>query len=321
MLKKTYGFEYSIVAVSDIVKGSVFCEDGLDEGELLDLVRTETPLDQYSRPGDRCVTGWDSIKTIRDTNATVVCELTYSDIKTGEPAITHVKEAMESGKHVVTSNKGPPALAYRELSRLAIRNGVQFLIEGSVMAGTPLIKMAQNHLAGAHISAIKGILNGTTNFILTEMEKGTSYQSALTQAQNLGYAEADPTADVEGFDALAKVAILAGAVLDEDLKPEAIPVEGITHLTDKDVKTASSRNKRWKLLGQVFRTDDGVKASVGPEMVELSHPLSEVSGPMNAVTFSTDLLGDVTIKGPGAGKEATAFAVLSDLMEIHRRNA
>lgn len=320
-LKSRYGFEYSVVAVSDLQKGSVSCEDGLDEGQLLQLAKSGIPLDQYPPRGHGCVTGWDSVKTIRDTDATVVCELTPTDIETGEPAISHVREALALGKHVVTSNKGPPALAYRELARLASQQGTQFLIEGSVMAGTPLIKMARHHLAGANLSSIKGILNGTTNFILTEMERGMSYESALVQAQEMGYAETDPTADVEGLDALAKVAILAGAVLDEDLKLNAIPIQGITHLTSRDVAAAISRKKRWKLLGQVVRTSRGLEASVGPEMVDLSHPLAEVSGPTNAVTFSTDVLGDVTIKGPGAGKEATGFAVLSDLLEIHRHTA
>ncbi|MFQ6675632.1 MAG: homoserine dehydrogenase [Fidelibacterota bacterium] len=319
VLENRYGFTYRIVAVSDLLKGSVYSEEGLDEARLLELVRSGTSLNEYSAGGGSCVTGWDSLKTIKETNASVICELTYTDIKTGQPAITHVREALSSGKHVVTSNKGPPALAYRELAGLASRNGVQFLIEGSVMAGTPLIKMARDHLAGATITGIRGILNGTTNFILTEMERGISYRSALSRAQEIGYAEADPTADVEGWDAVAKVAILAAAILDEEIKPDAIPVRGITQLTPRDVADASSQKKRWKLLGQVVRSEDGLSASVGPEMVDLSHPLAEVSGPVNAVTFSTDVLGDVTVKGPGAGKEATGFAVLSDLLEIQRR--
>lgn len=318
MLKEKYDYEFYIVAVSDFLKGSIYCPDGLDIDELLNLAHSGKNLNEYAEDCPGCESGWDALTTIRESNADVICELTYTDIKTGGPALEHVHTALTAGKHVTTSNKGPAALAYRELTDLAADNGAQFLIEGTVMSGTPVLNFAKNNLAGCEISAIQGILNGTTNFILTKMEEGQSYDIVLKEAQELGYAEADPTADVEGYDALGKVTILANVVMGQSLKPTDIPCQGISHLTQDDIQQAKDEGKRWKLIGSVKKTDDGIDASVAPQMVDLSHPLAEVSGPINAITFTTDLLGDVTVVGPGAGREATGFALVADLLEIHR---
>lgn len=315
ILKTAYDFDCDIVAVSDVQKGSVYAPDGLNIEALLALARSGESLEQVDGVAE---TGLDALSTIRNTNATIVCELAYTDIKTGQPATDHCRAAFESGKHVVTSNKGPAALHYGELSELANKNGVRFLIEGTVMSGTPVLNLARNELAGTTISAIKGILNGTTNFILTNMEAGRAYTEVLQEAQQLGYAEADPTADVEGFDALAKVTILANVLMGENLKPGDIPCQGISHLTLDDIEKARSTGKRWKLIGEVKREGGKVSASVAPQMVDLTHPLAGVGGAVNALTFSTDLLGDVTITGAGAGKMETGYSILTDIVSIHR---
>jgi len=316
-LKAQYGFEWEVVAVSDMLKGSVYSPDGLNVKKLLSLAESGTPLEEYVGAAE---TGWDAIKTVRESNASIVCELTYTDVKTGQPATDHCRAAFESSKHVVTSNKGPAALFYRELVDLARKTGAKFMIEGTVMSGTPVINLAHNTLAANDISAIKGILNGTTNFILTNMEAGRPYEDVLDEAQKLGYAEADPTADVEGFDALAKVTILANVLMGESLKPTDIPCEGITKITLDDIEKAKSQGKRWKLIGEVKREHGKVSASVSPQMVDLTHPLAGVMGAVNAVTFTTDMMGDVTINGPGAGKIETGYSILIDILEIHRNS-
>lgn len=316
-LKEQHNFEYEIVAVSDMLKGSVYSPAGLDIRKMLDMVKSNQSLNEYKSEGE-VHTAWDALKTIKESNADIVCELAYTDIKTGQPATDHCRAALESGKHVVTSNKGPAALFYKELNEAAIKNNVKFLIEGTVMSGTPAINLAQNTLAGNNITAIKGILNGTTNYILTEMEKGLEYEDALKEAQKLGYAEADPTADVEGFDALAKVTILANVLMGENLKPGNIPCKGISHITLNDIEQAKKDGKRWKLIGEIKKEGNSVKASVSPMMIELSHPLAGVGGANNAITFSTDLMGDVTINGAGAGKIETGFSILTDILEINR---
>jgi len=316
-LKNNYNFEFEIVAISDFTKGSVFNLGGLDSVECLELAKSGKSLSLYSKPAKKDL---NAINTIKECNADIVCELSYTDIKTGQPATDHCREALISGKHVVTSNKGPAALFYRELSELAEQNNVQFLIEGTVMSGTPVLNVARNDLAGTEITAIKGILNGTTNYILSQMESGRTYENVLKETQELGYAEADPTADVEGFDALAKVTILANVVMGENLKPDQISCTGISNITLADIEAARKNNKRWKLIGEIKKNENGISASVAPVIIDLTHPLAGVNGATNAITFSTDLMGDVTIVGAGAGRIETGFSILTDILEIHRNS-
>ncbi|MFQ6618174.1 MAG: homoserine dehydrogenase, partial [Fidelibacterota bacterium] len=290
-LKRNYNFEYSIVAVSDISKGSIFNPEGLEIPILLDMVKQNSNLGNYPE-GEP---GWDSIRTIRESNSHIIVEVTYTDIRTAEPAFTHFKAALNSKKHLVTTNKGPVALHYHELGELADANGVKFKFEGTVMSGTPLINLALRNLAGCRIERIRGILNGTTNFILTEMEKGIDYKDALKKAQDLGYAEAVPDADVKGWDTMVKIVILSNVVMGEPVKPSEVPCKGIELISMAQVKSALRENSRWKLIGSVELKDGTVRAEVSPEKLPLSHPLSRISGPINAVTFSTDLLGDVTV--------------------------
>jgi homoserine dehydrogenase len=312
-LKAQYGFEFSVVAVSDLNKGSAYDPKGLDLEKLLALAR-DNKIWQY--PG--AVSGWNALETIAKSNADIVVEATYTNIKTGEPAYSHFKAALESGKHLVTTNKGPTALFFKELASLAKRKGLHFRYEGSVMSGTPALNLAELCLAGSGVKEIRGILNGTTNFILSNMETGKSYAEALKEAQDLGYAEAVPDADVEGFDAMAKVIILAKAVMGADISVADVERTGITAITAEDVSAAKSEGKRWKLIGRVVRQGGVVRASVRPEKLPIADPLAGVMGATNAATFSTDLIGDVTIVGAGAGKIETGYSILADLLAIHR---
>jgi homoserine dehydrogenase len=315
-LRKEHGFEFSVVAVSDFVKGSAYDPKGLDLARLLELAKTNA-ISQY--PGAK--TGWNAIDTITKSNADVVVEATYTNIKTGEPAYSHFKAALGSGKHLVTTNKGPTALFFREVAALARVRKVQFRYEGTVISGTPALNLAEICLAGNEIREIRGIVNGTTNFILTNMEKGKSYADALKEAQDLGYAEAVPDADVEGFDAMAKVVILAKAVMGADVKIADVDRTGITKITLEDVNAARAEGKRWKLIGRVAREGGSVRASVKPEKLDIADPLASVGGATNALTFSTDLIRNVTIIGPGAGKIETGYSILADLLAIHRAEA
>lgn len=180
------------------------------------------------------------------------------------------------------------------------------------MAGTPSIRLAMQALKGCEIREAQGILNGTTNFILTQMEGGLGYEEALAQAQALGYAEADPTADVEGWDAAGKVMILARALFNSTITLKDMEVQGISQISAADVKAAQEAGEKWKLIARVTPTS----GSVRPVRVALSNPLAAVSGAMNAITYSTDLLGDVTLVGAGAGRLQTGFGLLSDLLDI-----
>jgi homoserine dehydrogenase len=312
-LRKDRGFEYTVVAVSDFNKGAAYDPGGLDLAKLLELAKTNS-ISRY--PGAR--TGWGAIDTIMNSNADIVVEVTYTDIKTAEPAYSHFRAALESGKHLVTTNKGPTALYFRELAALAKAAKVQFRYEGTVMSGTPVLNLAELCLAGNEIREIRGILNGTTNFILTNMETGKSYADALREAQELGYAEAVPDADVEGFDAMAKVVILAKALMGADIRIADVDRTGITKITLDDISAAKAEGKRWKLIGRILREGGAVRASVRPEKLDIADPLASVGGATNALTFGTDLIRNVTIIGPGAGKIETGYSILADLLAIHR---
>ncbi|MFQ5855492.1 MAG: homoserine dehydrogenase [Anaerolineae bacterium] len=314
VLAQRFGAEFQIVAISDLLKGSVFNPAGLEPAELLDAIQADDNLDRVAGPHR----GWDAMRTIAESNADVVVELSYTDLETGEPAHSHVRVALEQGKHVVTTNKGPIALHYPELAELARTHNVEMGVEGTVMSGTPALRLGQD-LLSAGVHRIQGILNGTTNYILTQMEAGATYGEALAEAQARGYAEADPTGDVEGFDAAGKVVILANLVLGLPLTMKDVDRHGITRLTPDDIAAAQADGERWKLIGSVEKSAGGFSASVRPMRLPVEHPLANVSGATNAITYSTDLLGDVTLVGPGAGRLETGYALIGDLLAIHRK--
>ncbi|MFD0696565.1 homoserine dehydrogenase [Paenibacillus sp. GCM10027628] len=316
-LSQDIGFRAKVVAVSDLMKGSIYHPEGLNLSQVLHVVKETGKLDDYpDEPG--LIRGLDSFKTIQETNADTIVELTYTDVKTGQPAIDHCKAAFASGKNVVMSNKGPVALAYQELAALAEKNGVRWGYEGTVMSGTPAIRLPLVSLAGNTIYEIKGILNGTTNFMLTKMEDGMSYQEALAEAQALGYAEADPTNDVEGYDAQYKITILTNIVMNGSINREDVACQGISHLTPEDIQMARAQGKRWKLIATCRRDGDRIIAKVGPEALPLSDPLAAVGGAVNAVTYNCDLAGPITLIGAGAGRKETGFSILIDLINISR---
>ncbi len=315
-LKEKHDFEYSVVAISDKMKGSVYHPDGLDLAQLLKIVGETGKITDYKGAQE---TGWDSLTTIQKSNADVIIEVSWTDLETGEPALSHVKAALGDGKHVVMTNKGPVSLALDEITQLAKKNGVQLRFEGTVLAGTPAINLGMYNLAGSKITEIQGIVNGTTNYMLCEMEKGMDYAAVLKQAQELGYAEADPAGDVEGWDAVGKVVILSHVLMGKTITKADVDREGITKITPADIDKAKAEGKRWKLIAKMKVMPDGsVAASVKPEMVPLTAPLASVMGPTNALMFSTKYIGDVTIVGPGAGKLATGFALLADILDINR---
>jgi homoserine dehydrogenase len=315
LLSNTYGMDIQVVGIADKIKGSITNTEGINLPDALQKASEGEGLSDL--PGSKFE--GEALEMIQQVEADVMLEATYTDIETGEPATSHIRKAMESGMHVVTTNKGPVALHYNGLQLLAEEKNIRFLFEGTVMSGTPLINLIRENLAGCDIQEIKGILNGTTNYILTRMEEGLSYEEALKKAQELGYAEAVPDADVLGWDALAKVTILAKYVFGADAKPFDYPCEGITGITAASIAEAKARDKRFKLIGKVWRDGNIVRASVAPEEVDLAHPLASIMGATNAVTFTTDALGDVTVVGPGAGREATGYSMLVDLIAIGGR--
>lgn len=314
-LKEKYGFEYTILGICDLIKGSIYDEKGLDLGEVLQLNKEKGLISDCSCKEK----GLTSVDMIIKPEVDIVAEVTPTNVKTGEPGLTHFRTAFEHKKHVVSTNKGPIALKYKELRDLAKKNNVYLGFEGTVISGTPAINLGTRDLAGCDIKSVRGILNGTTNYILTQMEEGRSYEEVLKEAQAKGYAETDPTADVEAYDPLAKIVILANAVMGGDVNINDVYREGITGITLDDVEKAKKEGKRIKLIGKAWREDKTVKAQVKPESLPITDPLANVMGVLNAITFETDVTGNVTIIGPGAGAYTAGYAMITDMLEIHRR--
>jgi homoserine dehydrogenase len=232
-----------------------------------------------------------------------------------EPARDYILRAIREGKHVVTANKQVLSQHGEEIYEAARENGVQLRFEAAVGGVVPCIRVIHETLAAAHIERVHGIVNGTTNFILTQMTAtGASYEQALAEAQELGYAEADPTEDVTGKDAAAKMAILARLAFGAPVHLDDVQYEGITHVTAEDIAYAKELNLSLKLIGTAERRDGGISVRVHPAFLYQGHPLASVNGPFNAVTIESPAITEVTLSGPGAGGPQTASAVLGDVI-------
>lgn len=308
-LARQYGLRPKVVGIADS-KGAVFDRDGLSLREVLASKKAGGTL-AASRASYH--EGMGGVQLVKELDCEVVVETTPTELKKGEPGLSHVKTAMINGRHVVCTNKGPLALAMPALMELASHNGVLFKFSGTVGGGTPVLDFAKKCLEGSEIRSIRGILNGTSNYILTRMSaEGVSMSDALKDAQKLGYAEADPTYDIEGFDTACKLVITSNYVLGTSLSIKDVDIRGITKVSGADMARASSEGETVKLIGSV-----GSKAKVSPERIKLTHPLN-VSGTFNAICFDTFPSGEVTLVGKGAGGPETATSVVRDLIEIRR---
>ncbi|AEF96623.1 homoserine dehydrogenase [Methanotorris igneus] len=306
LLKEKYGFEPKIVAICDS-SGAAIDESGLDLKKAIEVKEKTGKIANYN--GKKI----SSVEVIESIDADVVVEATPTNIKTGEPARTHILKAFENGKHVVTANKGPLALYFKELVESAEKHGVMFRYEASVGGAMPIINLAKETLAGNEIKSIKGILNGTTNYILTKMEKEKlDFNTVLKEAQELGIAETDPSQDIYGYDTAAKIVILANSIMGMNKTIDDVKIEGITRITPEAIELANKSGYTIKLIGEVKKN----KLVVEPRLVQLDSPLN-VKGTLNVAMFNTDLAKEVVIVGRGAGATETASAILSDLINIH----
>jgi homoserine dehydrogenase len=318
LLGHQYGFHPILVSVANARHGFIYREDGLDIPTLLKLAAAGRPLTEH--PG---ITHWDNVlEGLQATGGDVLTEVTGTNLRDAEPGISHIRTALSQGMHVITANKGPGALAANELFALAHQHGVQLRMEATVMAGTPVLSAIREGMAGARVRAIRGILNGTTNYILSAMATGRGYSEVLAEAQAQGYAEADPTADVEGHDAVAKTLILAFLAFGHSLRPDQVVRQGITAITKEQMHRAIKESKRIKLVASLCPISDlgeaPLEARVEPVALPLSDPLAHVDGVMNAITIQTDTLSEVTITGPGAGRLQTGQGLLADLIAVAR---
>jgi len=304
---RDHGFNPKIVAIVDR-GGAAVNPRGLDLERIIKVKKLEGTLAADNEFGHR---GMQPLEVIESVEAEVLVEATPTNVKNGEPGLSHMKTAFRTGKHVVTTNKGPLALAFPALKELADYNHVYLRFSGTVGGGTPVLELAKKCLAGDKITAIRGILNGTTNYILTEMsENHIDFEEALESAKKLGYAETDPSMDVDGIDPACKVVIMANWIMNKKLTLKYVKVKGIRDVTLQALEDASKRGNTIKLIGLI---DKG--ASVMPTEISKRDPLC-VSGVLNAVTYVSEFAGEETIIGRGAGGPETASAILRDLLDI-----
>jgi homoserine dehydrogenase len=301
-----YGIKPRIVACVDN-SGSAVAPGGLDLQKLLQAKKTKKTVGAYEKSYSR----FDPVRVIENVDAEVVLECSPTDLSTGEPGTSHIISAMRTGKHVISINKGPLALAFPSLIELANYNGVMFRFSGTVGGGTPILEFAKRCLKGDRIISFQGILNGTTNYILSKMADGLTYEKALDDAKEKGYAEANPALDLDGFDAAAKLVIMANWVMGMKVTMKDVKRIGIRGVRSADVRKAGQNGNAIKLIA----TCDGRRLEVSPTEVSKTDPIC-VNGTLNAVTFSSEHSGQQTIIGRGAGGMETASAVLRDLIEI-----
>ena len=310
---QSYGFQPQVTTIIDS-QGTCLDEKGLDLPLALKTKQKYGTVGKYpgtGRPNN------DSRHIVSYSDAEVVVETTPTNFKDGEPGLSNIKTALSTGKHVVTANKGPLALAMPALLELANHRNVQLRFSGTVGGGTPFLDFAAKCMPGEKIARIKGILNGTTNYILTRMENSSlTFQRALAEAQKKGYAEKDPTNDVEGFDTAAKIVIMANWVLNKRFSLRDLDIAGISEITPQRLRKARASGAKVKLVGRIEESS----ASVRPEEIQADDPTC-VPDTLNALTFSTEHAGDITLIGPGAGGERTASAIIRDLVSIRKEYA
>lgn len=311
-LIEKYGIDLEITAISDR-SGAAINPNGLDLQQALDTKEKTGKIKEYPEYG---VSGVDGVEVLDKAEYDCLVEATPTNIDDGQPTQTHILKAMNDKKDVVTSNKGPLALNFKTLIETARENNVKFRFEASVGGTMPVINLARESLAGNNIHSVQGILNGTTNYILSRMaNEGTEYEPTLKEAQELGIAETNPYQDVEGLDAACKIVIIANSLMGWDVTLDDVSREGISGISSNAVKLAL---KDGYLIKLVAEANDG-KLRVAPMLVKQGSPFA-VNGTLNVITLKTDLSEDVTVVGVGAGSIETASAILSDIISIGKNN-
>jgi homoserine dehydrogenase len=318
-------FTWKVVGISTRHHGSVVDVAGIDTRRALATVDASQSLDRLD-PAPRERSGIDVIRQVADLLADdaaerrlVIIETTVLDIDRGEPASSHVRAALEGQAHVVTANKGPVAFAYHELEALAESVDRIFFFEGVVMDGVPVFNLVRETMPAVVVEGFRGVINTTCNFILSELERGKDFDQAVAEMQARGIAEADPSLDVDGWDAAAKTAALVNVLMGSVVTPHHVARVGIREITGPDVREALGRNQRIRLVASATRQGGKVKARIEPELLDHHDPLAGVGDLQNALYLQTDLLGEIGIVQRSGNLTHTAYALVTDLARISQR--
>ena len=309
-LHDQYYLTYRAIGIATGRHGIALNPQGINLQEALDLANQGESLTPLSA-GELLE---DSIECIRLCGADVLFENTPVNYNNGQPAIDHIHTALENNMHAITANKGPVVHAYDRLSSLAKKHNKRFLFESTVMDGTPVFGLWRDTLPAADIISFEGILNSTTNLVLSLMEDGKSLEKALTVAKSIGIAESDPQGDTQGWDAAIKVAALVTVLMGVSLTPDQVDREGIEDINLDDVTSAAAERTRWKLLCRAEKRAGEIHASVRPTLVGPDNPLFNVQGTSCAITFKSDVLGDLTLVETDPSPQTTAYGLFADFI-------
>ena len=311
-INQKYGLGLEVAAAVDLGGAAVADQSALPLDDLLthvDAGGTVETFAPYGRPG---VAGVEAVSSIP---ADILVETTPTNLVDGEPARGHIFAALNKGLDVVSANKGPLVLFYREILNLAKDKGCRVFMSAATAAALPTLDVGLICLAGANVLAVEGILNGTTNYILTRMQvEKCSYETALKAAQEMGIAETDPTLDVEGFDTRNKLIVIANRIFGKHFGPEDVALEGITRITSADLEKAVEAGNVIKLVGTAERCESGLKISVRPKALDREHPLAAVDYSEKGISYLTDTMGRVTVTGGKSSPTGAAAALLKDLI-------
>jgi homoserine dehydrogenase len=316
LLKSQYDIAYSVTGIATGRHGFAVNPDGLDTQQALEKVESGKSIHSISSSPIP-----NSLSVIQHSQAHVMFENSPVNHKTGQPALDHIRTALELGMHAITANKGPVVYGYRELSALAKSKGRKFRFESTVLGGAPVFSVFREAFPLAELHSFKGILNATTNLILSRMEDGESFDDAVKYCQSIGIAETDPSGDVDGWDAAIKVAALVTVLMDTPLTPEQINPTGIRNITPEMIATAKAEGKRYKMVCSAEKVGDKVVASVSPQLVGVYSPLYGMMNSSTGVTFRTDVLPDYSItvterEGMQGGPVETAYGLFADFVNI-----
>ncbi len=318
LLEQKYDITYAVTGIATGRHGFAVNPNGLDAQQALELVERGESIVRLSSFDVQ-----DSVSVIQHSQADVMFENSPVNTQTGQPALDHIRLALNLGQHAITANKGPLVHGYRELMALAKSKGKVFRFESTVLGGAPVFSVFREAFPLAELSSFKGILNATTNIILSRMENGESYEAALKYCQSVGVAETDPTNDVDGWDAAIKVAALVTVLMETPFTPQQVNPSGIRSITPEMIARAKAEGRRYKLVCSAEKVGDTVNASVAPQLVDVSSPLYGMMNSSTGVTFRTDVLPDYSItvterEGMSGGPIETAYGLFADFVNMAR---
>lgn len=311
-IQDRYGYNVKVTAIATGTRGNLADAGGIDLYKALGAVKDGGKFTE-----DLPLADMDTIEIVRQADYDVLVEMTPLNIATGQPAISHIETAFRRGKDVITANKGPVAWKFSALKKMANEAGCKFFYETTVMDGTPVFNLAEKTLPLASVTEVSGILNSTTNFILEELAKGEEYDDIIARGRDMGFIEADPTMDIEGYDAAAKITALLNVLMDADITPDMVDRKGIEDITAEDIKKAAMRGNVIKLLCTGKRGKDGtVRARVAPAEVPVGDMLASVNSTTSVVSITTDLMKKLSIVEHEPEIEQTAYGIFGDLIRV-----